>query len=140
MSDITISVIQPPSTTINVGVDETTLIQAGMGLPPHSVTHISGGSDELNHNLLAGLQGGSGSQYYHLSSGQYFNLTTGDVVRPSETGQFYPNSNPSGFITGVDLSSYATQNYVTGISGELQSQINSLAEDSNTIIGLSIFL
>ena len=80
MSDITISVIQPPSTTINVGVDETTLIQAGISFPTHSVTHISGGSDELNHNLLAGLQGGSGGQYYHLSSGEYGNLvfTTGN--------------------------------------------------------------
>ena len=112
MSDITISVIQPPSTTINVGVDETTLIQAGIGLPPHSVTHISGGSDELNHNLLAGLQGGSDGQYYHLSSGQYFNLTTGSVIRPSETGAFYPSSNPSGFITGVDLSAYVTGSVV----------------------------
>ena len=119
MSDITISVIQPPSTTINVGVDETTLIQAGIGLPPHSVTHISGGSDEVNHNLLGGLQGGSGGQYYHLSSGQYFNLITG-------TGSFYPNSNPSGFITGVDLTPYATVTYVTGISGQLQAQITVL--------------
>lgn len=134
MSDITISVIQPPSTTINVGVDETTLIQAGMGLPPHSVTHISGGSDELNHNLLAGLQGGSGSQYYHLSSGQYFNLTTGDVVRPSETGQFYLNSNPSGFITGIDLSSYATINYVSGISGDLQTQITNLNNTTGSYV------
>jgi hypothetical protein len=119
MSDITISVIQPPSTTINVGVDETTLIQAGIGLPPHSVTHISGGSDEVNHNLLGGLQGGSGGQYYHLSSGQYFNLITG-------TGSFYPNSNPSGFITGVDLTPYATVTYVTGVSGILQNQIANL--------------
>jgi hypothetical protein len=123
MSDITISVIQPPSTTINVGVDETTLIQAGIGLPPHSVTHTNGGSDELNHNLLAGLQGGSGGQYYHLSSGQYFNLITG-------TGSFYLNSNPSGFITGVDLSSYATITYVTGTSGQLQAQITVLSNQT----------
>jgi hypothetical protein len=111
MSDITISVIQPPSTTINVGVDETTLIQAGMGLPPHSVTHISGGSDEINHNLLAGLQGGSGGQYYHLSSGQYFNL-----------------------ITGVDLSPYATITYVTGISGQLQAQITVLNNQTGSYV------
>ena len=126
MSDITISVIQPPSTTINVGVDETTLVQAGIGLPPHLVTHISGGSDELNHNLLAGLQGGSDGQYYHLSSGQYFNLTTGSVVRPSETGAFYPRSNPSGYITGLDLSSYSTISFSTGISGHLQNQVTYL--------------
>jgi hypothetical protein len=51
---------------------------------------------------------------------------TGDVVRPSETGAFYPASNPSGFITGVDLSSYATISYTTGISGSLQNQISDL--------------
>jgi hypothetical protein len=68
------------------------------------------------------------------------NSATGSYVLNSQTGQFYANSNPSGFITGVDLSSYATQTYVTGISGELQTQINSLVENSNTIIGLSIFL
>ncbi len=117
MSDITISVIQPPSTTINVGVDETLIIGAGISFPTHSVTHISGGSDEINHNLLGSLQGGSGNQYYHLNSGQYFNLTTGDVVRPSQTGQFYSSNNPSG---------YTPTGYVTGVSGNLQTQITNL--------------
>ena len=83
---------------------------------------------------MTGISGGLQTQISTL------NNQTGSYVLKIESGQFYPNSNPSGFITGVDLSSYATQNYVTGISGELQSQINSLAEDSNTIIGLSIFL
>ena len=134
MSDITISVIQPPSTTINVGVDETLIIGAGISFPTHSVTHISGGSDEINHNLLGSLQGGSGNQYYHLNSGQYFNLVTGEIVRPGETGQFYPNSNPSGFITGVDLSNYATIDYTTGISGDLQNQINSLNNETGDYV------
>ena len=31
---------------------------------------------------------------------------TGGYVLKIETGQFYASSNPSGFITGVDLSSY----------------------------------
>jgi hypothetical protein len=123
MSDITISVIQPPSTTINVGVDETTLIQAGIGLPPHSVTHISGGSDEINHNLLGGLQGGSGNEFYHLNSGQYFNLVTGEIVRPTETGQFYSSSNPSG---------YTATGYVTGVSGNLQTQITTLNNQTDS--------
>ena len=39
--------------------------------------------------------------------------------------------------TGVLLSG---SSYITGISGGLQTQINSLVENSNTIIGLSIFL
>lgn len=92
---------------------------------------------------MTGISGGLQTQISTLNNqtGSYvLKIESGNFITNSQTGQFYPNSNPSGFITGVDLSSYATQNYVTGISGELQSQINSLAEDSNTIIGLSIFL
>lgn len=79
-----------------------------------------------------------------VTTGQTGNFVTGSVVRPSETGVFittgqtgsfittsqtgvfYPNSNPSGYITGVDLSSYATTVYVTGVSGYLQGQITNL--------------
>ena len=39
---------------------------------------------------------------------------TGDFVTTFDTGAFYANSNPSGFITGVDLSSYV-QNSETGL-------------------------
>lgn len=134
MSDITISVVQPPSTTINVGVDETLIIGAGISYPTHSITHISGGSDELNHNSLDGLQGGSIGGYYHISSNQYFNLTTGDVIRPSETGIFYTNDNLSGFITGVDLSSYSTIDYVSGVSGDLQIQISNLDDETGSYV------
>lgn len=131
MSDqIVINVITDPPTNINISdtgenvyLNPLTLNQ---GIINHSVTHQAGGSDELLHNLLGGLQGGTGSQYYHLTQSQYNNLVTGAVVRPSETGQFYPASNPSGFITGVDLSSYATISFTTGISGSLQSQITTI--------------
>ena len=79
----------------------------------------------------------SGSSYITGISGGLQNQIT---TLNNQTGSYYPRINPSGYITGVDLSSYATQTYVTGISGELQTQINSLVENSNTIIGLSIFL
>lgn len=37
-------------------------------------------------------------------------------------GDFYPTSNPSGFITGVDLSNYATTGYVeSAVSGKLDT-------------------
>lgn len=114
---------------INITPDQNVIINPitlNQGVINHSVTHQSGSSDELLHNLLGGLQGGLTNQYYHISSGQYFNLTTGDVVRPSETGQFYPMSNPSGFTTGGDLSLYATKSFVTGVSGVLQTQITNL--------------
>jgi len=126
MSDqIVINVIQ--EAPINLGINDTgeninlNPLTLNQGVINHSVTHQSGASDELLHNLLGGLNGGQSGQYYHLSSGQYFNLVTGSVVRPSETGNFittsqtgafYPLSNPSGFITGVDLSGYVTGDVV----------------------------
>lgn len=57
----------------------------------------------------------------------------------SLTGVFYPlNSNPSGYITGVDLSSYATTVYVTGISGHLQTQITSLNDQTGNYVTGSV--
>lgn len=117
MSDsVVVNVISPQTTSItvndtgeNIYINPLTLNQ---GIINHSVTHQSGGSDELFHNLLGGLQGGSSGNYYHLTSGQYANLVTGAVIRPSDTGAFYPNSNPSGFITGVNLSGYVTGDVV----------------------------
>jgi hypothetical protein len=83
-------------------------------------------------------------------TGNYSNYVTGDVVRPPEisdfltenqinskintatgdyntlaTNSFYAKSNPSGYITGVDLSAYTTEEFVTGLSGSLQGQISS---------------
>jgi hypothetical protein len=127
MSDqIVINVIEDSPTLINVG--------ESFGLVNHSVTHQAGGSDELSDNLLGELQGGTGNQYYHLTKSQYDNLVTGAVVKPSETGQFYPANNPSGFITGVNLSNYATTGFVTGASGFLQDQISALNAQTGVYI------
>jgi len=42
------------------------------------------------------------------------------------SGEFYPTSNPSGFITGVDLSNYATTSYVdSSVSGKLDASASS---------------
>lgn len=139
MSDqITINVIQESPVDLNITDTgecvELNPITLNQGIINHSVTHQSGGSDELSHNLLGGLQGGSGDNYFHLSHEQYTGLVTGVVIRPSDTGAFYPTSNPSGFITGVNLSNYATIPFVTGISGELQEQINNLDFDTGDFI------
>ncbi len=87
-----------------------------------------------SHNDLLGKQGGVTGQFYHLSQEQYLRLTTGEFVSIDETGQFYPTTNPSGFITGVDLSSYATINFVTGISGDLQGQVSILNEQTGDYV------
>ncbi len=105
----------PDSITVNVvspEIMEINSLTLDQGIINHSVTHQNGGSDELLHNLLGGLQGGTGNNYYHLTSGEYANLVTGVVIRPSDTGAFYPASNPSGYITGVNISGYVTGDVV----------------------------
>lgn len=113
MSDqITINVIPDSFVTVtaeegneNVYLNPITLNQ---GIINHSTTHASGGSDELLHNALGGLNGGTSGQFYHLTSQEYSNLVTGQVIRPSDTGLFYASSNPSGFITGISDIVYTT--------------------------------
>ena len=110
-----------------------------------------------DHNALQGKQGGESNQYYHLTSAEYANLATGQVVRPQDTGifatfdyvdeasgvlqanidsisnitgDFYLRSNPSGYITGVDLSNYAEISYVNLASGELNSKIDEINSHS----------
>lgn len=51
---------------------------------------------------------------------------TGNFISSYQTGSFYPSSNPSGFITGVNLSAYQTVSASTGISGYLQNQISAI--------------
>jgi len=65
---------------------------------------LSGEAVSVNTGELTGA-------FYPLNSNPS-NYITGSVVRPSETGVFYPTSNPSGYITGVDLSAYVTGNVV----------------------------
>lgn len=135
-----------------------------------------------NHNALDGKQGGQSNQFYHLTSGEYSNLVTGEVVRPeetgsfltstyinevsgnlqndidsifavtgnfvldSETGVFYTRNNPSGFITGVDLSNYYTESEIntklsnTGNWNEAYSWGDHSLEGYITGVDLSIYV
>jgi len=121
------SIIINPSTGQNIiTVVGQTGNQINVSVSSSNSIGVSSGPLSFDHEDLSNLQGGSANQYYHLNSGQYVNLVTGDVIRPSQTGQFYPLSNPSGFITGVNLTEYATTGYVTGASGVLQTQITIL--------------
>jgi len=56
----------------------------------------------------------------------------------NQTGSYYPRNNPSGYITGVDLSSYATIGFVTGISGYLQPQITNLNNQTGSYVTGSV--
>jgi hypothetical protein len=120
---------------------------------PHAATHLPNGSDPITgfatFEQLVGVSGlittvsnavdltsdqnVSGVKNFNsrptvggvpvLLSGEGGGATnTGDLI-----GVFYPlNSNPSGYITGVDLSNYASIGYVTGASGYLQGQISAI--------------
>ena len=114
--DNNIQVSPSPNVNILVNNNENLLNVTAQSYILHADSHISGGIDPINHNNLSGLQGGTLQQYYHLNSGQYINLntiinSTGNYTLRSETGQFYPNSNPSGFITGVNLTNVV---FITG--------------------------
>ena len=75
--------------------------------------------DEL-HQVYAKNPSNKDTLVYNSSSGSWFSrqLNTGDIseinnyLLKSSTGDFYPASNPSGFITGVDLSPYVTGDVV----------------------------
>ena len=111
--------------TTSGGTGASLILTAGSGLSGFSgEVRISGSAIALNVRptvngtgvLLSGEGGGAAN--------------TGEL-----TGAFYPlNSNPSGYITGVDLSNYTTTNYVTGVSGYLQGQITSLDNATGTYV------
>ena len=64
---------------------------------------------------ISSLSGSLNSTGSNLQS-QINNITavSGDFVTRAESGQFYPTNNPSGFLTGVDLTSYVLKSE-TGI-------------------------
>lgn len=108
----------------------TTAVVTGVsGYLQGQITSLQSATGNINTRLVA-VEGVTGS------------FVTGSVVRPSETGSFitssqtgvfYPINNPSGFITGVDLSSYATTTFVTGISGYHSGLINALQSSTGSI-------
>jgi hypothetical protein len=70
---------------------------------------------------------------------QTINGTKTFVVRPTVngtgvllSGEAYPSNNPSGFLTGVDLSSYATISNLATTGSTLQSSVNTLTNNLAT--------
>ena len=54
------------------------------------------------------------------ASGQF--QPSGEYLSATESSNYYPTSNPSGFVTGVDLSDYATTAYVdSSVSGKMDT-------------------
>lgn len=78
-------------------------------------------------------------------SNAYPNSNPSGFITGVDTSSLYPRSNPSGFITGVDLSSYATNANLASTGSALQANINSLSGVSvltygnQTIDGIKTF-
>lgn len=124
------------------GVDLSAYVTGSVVRPSETGAFLTTGAADFRYVGLTGDQTISGVKDFVsrptvngtgvLLSGEAVSLNTGEL-----TGVFYPlNSNPSGYITGVDLSFYATQSYVTGVSGHLQGQINTLnGQTGNYVTG-----
>jgi hypothetical protein len=86
--------------------------------------YLQGQINVLNNQTGSYTLNSETGAFYAASnpSGFITGINLSNYITNSQTGAFYASSNPSGFITGVNLSSYATIEYVTGISGSLQTQ------------------
>jgi hypothetical protein len=113
-------------------------------------SYVTGASGVLRADILI-LQNWTGSTtglYYPLSSNPSNYITsaqTGVFASDIElanatgnlTGAFYPLlNNPAGYLTSSSLSSYATIDYVTGVSGVLRTDLNSLINWTGSTTGL----
>lgn len=118
----------------------------GIGtLFPVEKVHISGGNLRVEDSVFAknliyntGNQTISGLKFFVirpqvngtgvlLSGEAYPSNNPSGFITGIDTSSFYPRSNPSGFITGVNLSSYATIANLNAVSGALQTQINNIS-------------
>jgi hypothetical protein len=90
---------------------------------------VSGSS--ISQNISGYITTGDADQrYYTLNnpSGYITGISTGDFVFKTETGQFYPSSNPQ---------NYAQSGFVTNLSGYLISQINASSAGVSILNGLT---
>lgn len=74
---------------------------------------------ESSNYILTSQSGLFQPSGYYQPSGDYLTASaSSNFIPTSESANYYPTSNPSGFISGVDLSDYATTAYVdSAVSG-----------------------
>ena len=83
---------------------------------------ISACIDTVSANSATWGAGGVDSATVSAIASSYVESGVSSKLDESATADFYSTSNPSGFLTGVDLSNYATTAYVdSSVSGKLDS-------------------
>jgi hypothetical protein len=118
----------------------------GLGGVTWDIVGISGAS--VDHNTLAGLQGGDNFQYYHLSLPQYQGLISStDVANISGSLQNQIRDNDAditrmtsvtgSYLTSDNLSSYTPLTVTSSISGSLQNQIRDNDRDITRIAAVT---
>lgn len=81
----------------------------------------SGNISAINGSAIGG-QGGVDSATVSAIASAYVESGVSGKLDSSASSDFYSTANPSGFITGVDLSEYATTGYVdSSVSGKLDT-------------------
>lgn len=91
---------------------------AGLATTGYVDSAVSGKLDSTAYDS-AQFQLTASMSAYQLSGDYAFNSSLSAKMDVSASSEFYSTSNPSGFITGVDLSEYATTGYVdSAVSGK----------------------
>jgi hypothetical protein len=127
------SVYDNPFLTIDNGINKIRFgiqPQDSNAAPPLDDAGFIFDGDAGNQYILEFLNGAAGN-----SGGKITFNNTGHVAYQQELLNFYTKNNPSGFITGVNLSSYATIANLNSTGNNLQNQINSLSGSAVLIYG-----
>ena len=129
-------------TGVNLSSYATTTFTTGIsGYQSGQINSLQSATGNINTRVTT-VESATGSFALSANTGAFLTTGAADNRYASQsstgayTGQFYPrNSNPSGYITGVDLSTYATQSYVNGVSGYLYGQITGNIVNTGSLVG-----
>ena len=89
-----------------IGFDHSDKFKFGIGTRGEDLSVLNTIASEQQLNGISGYLQTQITTLNDQTSDYVLNTETGNFITTSQTGQFYSNDNPSGFITGIDLSAY----------------------------------
>ena len=106
---INVTILESPTIPVSVSPSTGSSLNLEAGqYSRHAVAHRAGNNDELDHNLIANLQGGSQAERFHLTEG--------------EVNLIYQNSGNVNAISGEFSSQISTLQTATGVlRGDIDS-------------------